>query len=92
MRASDVEKLKLKWAYGYQGGSGLGQPTIVDGRVFTTSSSGRVYSIDAKTGCTFWTFDAPTGSRTAISIAELGQSQARRDSEETEAHRWRIWT
>ncbi len=75
LRASDVEKLRLKWVYGYQGGSGLGQPTIVDGRVFTTSSSGRVYSIDAKSGCTFWTFDAPVGSRTAVSIAELGQSK-----------------
>jgi polyvinyl alcohol dehydrogenase (cytochrome) len=75
LRASDVEKLKLKWAYGYQGGAGLGQPTIVDGRVFTTSSTGRVYSIDAKSGCTFWTFDAAVGSRTAISIAELGQSK-----------------
>lgn len=75
LRASDVEKLKLKWAYGYQGGAGLGQPTIVDGRVFTTSSAGRVYSIDAKSGCTYWSFDAPVGSRTAISIAELGQSK-----------------
>ena len=75
LRASDVEKLKLKWVYGYQGGAGMGQPTIVDGRVFTNSSSGRVYAIDAKTGCTFWTFDAAVGSRTAVSIAELGQEK-----------------
>jgi polyvinyl alcohol dehydrogenase (cytochrome) len=75
LRASDVDKLKLKWAYGYQSGSEFGQPTIVDGRVFSTSSAGRVYSIDAKIGCTYWTFDAPVGSRTAVTIAELGQSR-----------------
>lgn len=75
LRASDVEKLKLKWAFGYQGALGLGQPTIVDGRVFTSNSAGRIYSLDAKSGCTFWTFDAPLGSRTALSIAELGQAK-----------------
>jgi polyvinyl alcohol dehydrogenase (cytochrome) len=75
IRATDVPKLALKWAYGYQSGTEFGQPTMVDGRLFVTSSSGRVYALDAKTGCTYWTFDAPAGSRTAISVGELGQSK-----------------
>jgi polyvinyl alcohol dehydrogenase (cytochrome) len=75
IRATDLPKLALKWAYGYQGGTQFGQPTMVDGRLFVTSSAGRVYSLDAKTGCTYWTFDAPAGSRTAVSIGELGQSK-----------------
>jgi polyvinyl alcohol dehydrogenase (cytochrome) len=75
IRATDVPKLALKWAYGYQGGTDSGQPTVVDGRLFLTSSAGRIYSLDAKTGCTYWTFDAAGGSRTAISIGELGQSK-----------------
>src|SRR5450631_353273 len=75
IRAMDVPKLALKWAFGYQAGTEFGQPTMVDGRLFLTSSSGRVYALDAKTGCTYWTFDAPAGSRTAISIGELGQSK-----------------
>jgi polyvinyl alcohol dehydrogenase (cytochrome) len=75
IRASDVEKLALKWSYGYQGGSEFGQPTVVDGRLFVAGSAGRVYALDAKTGCTYWTFDAPTGSRTAIVIGELGVSK-----------------
>jgi polyvinyl alcohol dehydrogenase (cytochrome) len=75
IRASDVGKLTLKWSFGYQGGGEYGQPTVVDGRLFLAGASGRIYSIDAKSGCTYWTFDAAAGSRTAISIAELGQSK-----------------
>ena len=63
IRASDVAKLSLKWAYGYPSGAQFGQPTIVDERVFVTSSAGRIYSLDSKTGCTYWTYDAAAGSR-----------------------------
>jgi polyvinyl alcohol dehydrogenase (cytochrome) len=75
IRAMDVPKLALKWAFGFQGGKEFGQPTLVDGRLFVTSSAGRIYALDAKSGCTYWTFDAPAGSHTAISIGELGQSK-----------------
>jgi polyvinyl alcohol dehydrogenase (cytochrome) len=73
IRAMDVPKLAVKWAFGFQGGNEFGQPTLVDGRLFVTSSSGRIYALDAKSGCTYWTYDASAGSRTAISIGELGQ-------------------
>src|SRR5271170_5840468 len=66
IRATDVPKLALKWAFGYQNGTEFGQPTVVDGRLFISSSAGRTYALDAKTGCTFWTFDAAAGSRTAV--------------------------
>ncbi len=75
IRATDVPKLALKWAFGFQNGMDLGQPTMVDDRLFVTSSSGRIYALDAKTGCTYWTYDAPAGSRTAVSIGELGQAK-----------------
>jgi polyvinyl alcohol dehydrogenase (cytochrome) len=75
IRASDVAKLALKWAYGYRGGSEFGQPTIVDDRVFVTSSAGRIYSLDAKTGCTYWTYDAAAGSRSAVTIGELARTR-----------------
>ncbi len=71
IRATDVPKLALKWAFGFQGSAVAGQPTVVDGRLFVLSSAGRIYSLDAKTGCTYWTFDAPAGTRTAISIGEF---------------------
>ena len=75
IRASVVPKLALKWAFGYSGGTEFGQPTVVDGRLFLTSSAGRIYSLDAKTGCTYWTYDAAAGSRTAVLIGELARAR-----------------
>src|SRR3982074_1037174 len=75
IRASDVAKLALRWAYGYQSGTEFGQPTVVDERLFGTSTTGRIYSLDSKTGCTYWTYDAAAGSRTAIAIGELARAR-----------------
>ena len=75
IRATDVEKLTLKWAFGDQSGKEFGQPTVVDGRLFISSSAGRIYALDAKTGCAYWTFDAAAGSQSAVLIGELGQSK-----------------
>src|SRR5262249_25281690 len=55
-----------KWAFGYRGSSIYGQPTVVGGRVYVTSVTGRIYSLDAATGCTHWTYDAQGPSRTAV--------------------------
>lgn len=75
IRATDVAKLALKWAFGYPNGSEFGQPTVADGRLFVTASSGRIYSLDAITGCTYWSYDAAAGSRTAITIGELARAK-----------------
>jgi polyvinyl alcohol dehydrogenase (cytochrome) len=68
--AADVPKLKLKWAFGFgEVTRAFAQPTIVAGRLFIGSANGKIYSLDARTGCTLWMFDtshAPV--RTAISI------------------------
>jgi polyvinyl alcohol dehydrogenase (cytochrome) len=71
IRATDVPKLALKWAFGYAGSAGVGQPTLVDGRLFVASAAGRIYSLDAKSACIYWTYDAGAGVHTSISIAEL---------------------
>ncbi len=75
LRAADVPRLGLKWAFGFQGSAVAGQPTVVDGRIFALSSAGRVYAIDSKLGCTYWSFDAAAGTRTPISIGELAPSR-----------------
>src|SRR6202140_2091313 len=75
IRGSDLTKLALKGAYGSPSGTEFGQPTVVDERVFVTSSTGRIYSLDAKTGCTYWTFDAAAGSRTAVTVGELARTR-----------------
>ncbi len=71
LTAADVPHLKLKWAFGYRATSVYGQPTLVGGRVYVTSFSGRVYSLDARTGCTYWTFDAAAPVRTAVSVVRV---------------------
>ena len=59
--------LKLKWAFGFPGGGGTayGQPTVVAGRIFVGSDNGYVYSLDAASGCVYWSFQARAGVRTA---------------------------
>ena len=70
--ANRVSNLKLKWAFGFPAGSSMyGQPTVAAGRVFIGLNSGYVYSIDAATGCVYWSFQAHSGVRNAISIGEL---------------------
>ena len=72
LRPGDVPKLKLKWAFGFPEATSLyNQPTIVDGRVFVSSDSGYVYSLDAASGCVHWSFQAQAGIRGAISIAPV---------------------
>jgi polyvinyl alcohol dehydrogenase (cytochrome) len=71
IRAADVSRLALKWAFGFPAGPVSGQPSIVDGRVFVASAGGRVYALDAKSGCTYWTYAAQSAVRTAVSVAEL---------------------
>jgi len=66
-----VPRLKLKWAFGYPGVTAArSQPAVVGGRLFVASESGDVFSLDAKTGCTYWAFHAQSGIRTAVSVGQ----------------------
>ncbi len=67
--AEQVPKLKLKWAFGFPGDfTAYAQPVVAGGRVFVGSAAGQIYSLDAATGCTYWSFQADGGVRTAITI------------------------
>ena len=67
----DVPRLKLKWSFGFPGDVRAdAQPTVFGGRLFVGSAGGKVYALDAKTGCQRWMFDAGFGVRTAITIGE----------------------
>ena len=69
MTAAQVSGLKLKWAFGLEGAKQVyGEPVVVAGRVFVSADTGSVYSLDAKTGCLYWTFRADAGVRAAVSI------------------------
>jgi polyvinyl alcohol dehydrogenase (cytochrome) len=79
LTAADVPALTLKWAFGFPGATAAsGQPAVVAGRVFVGNTNGMVYSLDARTGCTYWTFKADTGVRTAMSVARLAVNGAER--------------
>lgn len=69
--AKDIPRLKLKWAFGFPGSShAWSQPTVAGGRVFVGSQGGHVYALDARSGCTYWSFDAGGATRTAIVIGD----------------------
>jgi polyvinyl alcohol dehydrogenase (cytochrome) len=73
----DVGRLELKWAFGIPNTQqSRSQPTVVGGRLFMGSQSGAVYALDAETGCLFWTFDAETWVRTAISVGPYSAGYA----------------
>jgi polyvinyl alcohol dehydrogenase (cytochrome) len=76
--AADLPRLQLKWAYGYHGSYTYGQPVVVAGRLFTGSSTGRVYALDARSGCTYFTFDADSSVRTAMVVAIMPAVAAHR--------------
>jgi len=72
LTAAQVPQLKLKWAFGFPGvEQTYGQPTVAGGRVFIGVDSGAVYSIDAATGCVYWSYQADASVRTAINIGPV---------------------
>jgi polyvinyl alcohol dehydrogenase (cytochrome) len=74
---ADVPSLKLKWAFGFpKGTQAYGNPAIVAGRVFVGSDNGTLYSLDADTGCMYWSFKADGGVRSAPTIGRVGNRDA----------------
>jgi polyvinyl alcohol dehydrogenase (cytochrome) len=69
LSGDQVPKLTLKWAFGFPNATvATGLPTVAGGRVFVGSQSGTVYSLDAKTGCIVWTYQAKSRVRSGIVI------------------------
>jgi polyvinyl alcohol dehydrogenase (cytochrome) len=69
LNTANVPRLKLKWAFGFPGvASAFGTPTVGDGRIYVGAADGTVYSLDARTGCAYWTYTAVAGVRGAPAI------------------------
>ena len=69
LSASDLPRLKLKWALGFPDASAAwAPPTVAGGRLYVGSQNGTVYALDAKMGCIHWTYSATGGVRTAIAV------------------------
>jgi polyvinyl alcohol dehydrogenase (cytochrome) len=70
LTAAEIPGLKVKWSFKYSGGN-YGQPAVTGGRLFLTSRSGAIYSLDARTGCRYWRFAQSVPSRTTVSVGPL---------------------
>ena len=75
LKAEEVPRLKVKWAYAYPSSMSIGQPTAYGDRLFVTSHSGHVISLNAKTGCTYWIVNVGSPVRSAISVGALPAGQ-----------------
>jgi polyvinyl alcohol dehydrogenase (cytochrome) len=70
LTAAQVPNLKLKWAFGLPNATEMySQATIASGRVFFGSDAAWLYSLDAKTGCIYWSVAADAGIRSTPVIA-----------------------
>ena len=68
----NIGNLRLKWAYGLPGESqARGQPSVIAGRIFVGNGAGALYSLDAETGCTYWSYLPRSGVRSAVSISPI---------------------
>jgi len=69
LTAQDLPRLKLKWAFAYDGAtSARVQPALAGGKLFAGSDNGELHALDPKTGCTYWTYKAEFGIRSALSV------------------------
>lgn len=69
LTAKNVPQLELAWAFAFPGAArARSQPAVTEEAIFTGSADGRVYALDATSGCIWWTFDAESEVRSAPTI------------------------
>ena len=72
LTAAQVPRLRLKWVFGYPAGvSANAPPAVASGRVFVGSDNGFVYSLDAATGCVYWSFETGSIVRNAVAFGPV---------------------
>src|SRR6266567_1613857 len=78
LRASDLPRLRLKWAFAFDGATmAYGQPTVIGRSLYVGGETGKVYSLDARTGCERWRFEAGAGVRTGIVVGRNRRNGSR---------------
>jgi polyvinyl alcohol dehydrogenase (cytochrome) len=76
LEPANVPKLKLQWAFAYPGETlAEVQPVVVDGRIFVGSRSGAVYSLDSKSGCTHWMYQAGAAVKGPVLIGKVSDGR-----------------
>lgn len=67
-----VPRLQLKWAFGFPGVSAANaQPAVVGGVLFVGGADRQLRALDAKSGCTIWTYATEAPVRTAVTFGPV---------------------
>ena len=70
-----VSKLKLKWAYAFEGDvSAFGAPTVLGRTLFVGSAGGAVQALSTDSGCVRWVYQASGPVRSAIVAVPNGKT------------------
>ena len=78
LTAADVPKLKLRWTFAFRGAPRSASRRWFGGLVLAGGTGGRVFALDADTGCTYWSYAAGALVRTGIVIGRTTAAHRRR--------------
>lgn len=77
LTASDLSRLKLKWAFNLGDVTDArSQPAVAGGYVFIGTATGELYALDAGSGCNVWGFHAAQGIRGGVAIGAASDKPA----------------
>ena len=72
---NQVGKLKLKWAYAFEGDvSAFGAPTVLGKTLFVGSAGGAVQALSTDSGCVRWVYQASGPVRSAMVAVPTGKT------------------
>ncbi len=73
----EVPNLKLKWAFGFDGGTVTRSiPTVIDNSIIFNSQFGEIYCLDMHTGCVQWMYQAEGNVRGGIAVSQKSDGEA----------------
>lgn len=71
LTATEVPNLKLKWAFGFEGGTTTRAiPTVIDNSIIFNSQFGEVYCLNMQTGCVQWIYQTDGNLRGGIAVSQ----------------------
>lgn len=77
LTAKVVPNLKLKWAFGFDGGTVTRSiPTVIDNSIILNSQFGEIYCLDMQTGCVQWMYNAEGNVRGGIAVSQNSDGEA----------------
>ncbi len=77
LRTSDFAKLELAWAFGFpQTPTMRSQPVVVGDTIYiATADAGRLFALNATSGCVKWSYESKVPLRSSLSYGELGKGR-----------------